>query len=168
MFTLHEFFERSEPILAGLLGRAEVREMEYTIGDKIERYLAIRAKKKALEDAHDAAIKPYARALEVLENDFRAAMNAQGVQNIKGSNGGLAYKTTIMQCTMEDRKALIENIIEKIVNCIENNETLAMFRFFDLFTNALSKDGVNAFIQEYDISPPGVKITYVTKVNVRK
>lgn len=129
--------------------------MEYTIGDKIERYLAIRAKKKALDDAHDAAIKPYAQALEVLENDFLAAMNAQGVQNIKGSNGGLAYKTTVMQCTMEDRSALIRHVM---------SDPSA----FDLFTNSLAKDAVKTFVEEHNEPPPGVKVNYITKVNVRK
>jgi hypothetical protein len=128
---------------------------EFTIGEKIERYLAIRAKKKALDDAHDATTKPYSLAMETLENDFLDEMNKQNLQNLKGSNGGVAYKTTIMQCTMEDRSALVRHVM---------SDPAA----FDVFTNSLAKDFVKTFVEEHKEPPPGVKVTYLTKVNVRK
>ena len=126
-----------------------------TIGQIVERRLALRAKREAIEAEKDAAIAPYKAAEKDLDDKLLAYMIQNDMQNVRGANGGMAYREKIMTVTMEDRSALIHHVM---------SDPTA----FDCFTNHIAKDWVKRFVEEHREHPPGIKVDYVIKVNVRK
>ena len=126
-----------------------------TIGQIVERRLALRAKREAIEAEKDALIEPYKLAEKDLDDKLLAYMIQNDMQNVRGSSGGIAFRKRTMTATMEDRSALVRHVM---------SDPSA----FDVFTNNVSKDWVKAFVDDHNEAPPGIKVDYITKVHVNK
>ena len=124
-----------------------------TPGDLISQYNKIKATRLIIEAEHKAAVQPYKQAEEDIENALLDWLNANGLQNFK-SPDGTAYKTTHVNTKLVDRQALIQH-------CVETNN-------FDIFTNSLTKEVVKQYVEDFKKTPPGVEVSNIIVVNVRK
>src|ERR1700733_13976808 len=97
-----------------------------TPADIIEKYIALRNTKLALVAEHEAALKPYEQAMNVLENVLQKMMIEQNVTQFKAEGIGTAFQKTNMQVKLSDR--------EQVINFVLREQN------FDVFTNAVSKD----------------------------
>ena len=119
----------------------------------IERYMALRAAKDAFEKETKAKLHAYSDAMEAIENHLLAVMNERKEVQIKTVHG-TAFQSPQTFAKLVDRAALIDYVKRT--------------GDFNLFTNAVAKAEVVAYAEAHNAPPPGVEITRVTKVNVRR
>ena len=119
----------------------------------IKRHQEIKRTKELMETEYKESVAPYTEALDAIELSIMEYLNANGLQNFK-SPDGTAYKKSHVQCKMVDRQALVA-----YVRASDN---------FDIFTNSLTKDAVQAYVEANKAAPPGVEVTTVQVVNIRK
>ena len=124
-----------------------------TPGEMISQYNKIRATRLIMEAEHKSAIIPYKEAEEAIENALLEYLNTNGLQNLNCPDG-TAYKSTQTFTKLTDRNALLQH-------CQETGN-------FDFFTNALSKETVKEYVSDHKKPPPGVEVTELIVVNVRK
>lgn len=122
--------------------------------DVVKKYLEIRDYLDRESKKEKERLAPYFEGLETLENLALQMLNESGDQNMK-TEFGTAYKTTSMGARVIDREALFDYVLNT-----EGAEAL--------LTAAVAKDAVKEFIEKNKSPPPGVDITYVTKVNFRR
>jgi hypothetical protein len=124
-----------------------------TMGQMIEKYLALRDKAATLKKLQTETMAPYNVAMSTLENMLLGELNASG-QKSANTPAGTAYKTTSTSAKVVDW-----------------TETLAYIRehdAWDLLEHRVSKLAVGALIEETQQPVPGVSVTTETVVNVRK
>jgi hypothetical protein len=129
--------------------------MTPTPGAIIKQYLALRETKKIMEAEQAAALAPYKAAMEALENTALQIMIRDGVTQLKDKETGTAFQKVQTYVKLDDRAAIIE-----FARSAENG--------MDIFTNAISKDFVNTYVEQHGAPPPGVAITQETVVQFRK
>lgn len=119
----------------------------------VKRHQEVKRARLALQAEHKAEEQEYTDAEGALELWLLDFLNSNGLDNLKTSYG-TAYKTSHVNTKLLDRQALIE-----YVKASDN---------FDIFTNALTKETVKAYLEANKCAPPGVEITTTAVVNVRK
>ena len=119
----------------------------------VAAYRTLRDKKKDIVAEHKEQLAPYNERLMQLEGFLMAMMDTAGLDSAK-TPSGTAYKVTKAQAKVEDREAFI-------AFCIKEDLT-------HLLTAAASKTAVEEYIEDTGNEVPGVVITRVTTVNVRK
>lgn len=119
----------------------------------VKRHQEVKRARLALQAEHKAEEKEYVEAEEALELWLLDFLNSNGLDNIKTEHG-TAYKTSHVQTKLVDRQALIE-YVKKSDN-------------FDIFTNSLTKEIVKDYLEANKKAPPGVEISTVAVVNIRK
>ena len=89
-----------------------------------------------------------------METWLGGEMNRTGQTSLVAKGSGTAYKSTIMRCSVSDRPALEDWALEN--------------RRWDIFGNTLSKDVVRDVVDCTKEPPPGVKVEFITNVNVKR
>lgn len=120
----------------------------------VARYIALRNKVNAEEQAFDDRMKPYREAMATIANVLQATLIARGADSTK-TGAGTAYLSTTYRVGVKDREALTAYVR------LSGN--------LDMFTNAVSKEAVDQYMEEHDGQlPPGVERTPFQKCNFRK
>lgn len=119
----------------------------------IRKHQELKRTKADMDETYRSQVAPYVEGMEVIENMLQAMMLEQGVKNFP-TEAGTAYQSTTMHVKLDDR--------DKIVGFVKDTGK------FDIFTNAISKEFVTGYIEENGAPPPGVGLTMISKVNVRK
>jgi hypothetical protein len=122
-------------------------------GDYVDKYLAIRQKKREMEARHKEELAPINKALSALEDYFQSAMDQNGLEQLK-SGSGTAYKSVQTSVKASDKIAFLE--------WVKQHEA------WHLLDIRPAKTAVEEFIDEEGTPPPGVDMTRHLKVNVRK
>jgi len=130
-----------------------VNAVTYTPAQVIAQALRLRALKKAMEQRHAEELLPLDQGIEACENFLLAAMIERGEKQIK-TDDGTAYQAPQMRVRLVDRAAFVDY-------CRETGN-------FDMFSSAVSKEAVRAFMDANQKAPPGVEITQFTACNIRK
>jgi hypothetical protein len=129
--------------------------MSYSDGDVINRYVALRAERKQIEERHKAELEPTLKAMETIENYILGRLNETNAQSIKSADGAIAYKSTTMSVRTDD-STLLMNYVR------DTNQ-------FGLLTAAVAKDALKDLMDANGgHPPPGVSVAFITKVNFRK
>jgi hypothetical protein len=136
----------------------EKMNAQYTPAWAIETYLAVREMRSARKKEFEAADKVDSDKLDLLQTYLLGVMNERGEEQIKTS-AGTAFKSPQLRCTMSDRQA----VIDFVMDCLEKNDPNA----FDIFTNHVNKDRVKMLLDE-NIQPPGIEVSRFVACNVRK
>lgn len=123
------------------------------MGICVEKYQLLRARKKALQEQHDAEMKPFKEAMEALETHMLAQLNESDTSSMR-TPLGLAYKTVRTSYTVDDPSVFRA--------WVESNERP------DFYENRPSKDVIEAYLDAGNPLPPGLKVSTFTQVNVRK
>lgn len=123
------------------------------IEQRVAQYIKLRDMIKAKDDAHKESMEPYRETLEKLNGLLLQHLHTVGVDSAK-TGAGTVYKTVKKNASLEDPDQFMRHVIGT-----EN---------FDLLDRKASKAGVEAFVQENGVLPPGVKWTQTEVVGVRK
>lgn len=123
------------------------------IDRKIEQYIELRDVRQALkrkfeEKDHDLRI-----VQEVLEGQLSEFMATHGVQNV-ASKHGTAYVTVRYSASLADPDAFMRFVIDN--------------RAFDLLDRRANANAVRDFMSEHKVEPPGVKLSALQHVGVRR
>ena len=129
--------------------------MPFTPGQIIAKYLEIRDYIKARDAAHDAEMAAYKASLKALENAALQIMVRDQVTQLKDKDLGTAFQKTQTFVKLAER--------EKIIEFARHAEG-----GMDIFTNAINKDFVLAYVEAHGAPPPGVEITREIAVQFRK
>lgn len=128
--------------------------MTPTIGQMIEQFVKLRDFMKARAEKRTEEDKPYIEAMSTLENAVLAHLNAENEQSVK-TEWGTAYKSTTMSARVADSTAFFDYVREADA--------------FHLLIAGAAKDAVKVHMDEHQgMPPPGVDVSYFTKVNFRR
>ena len=119
----------------------------------IEKYVALRDKKQELEQAHKARVAQYRQVMDKIEAVIQEAFNESGAESMK-TNAGTAYRSVRTSARVDDPE-----IFRKFV---ESNRAWAMM---DARAN---KSAVEAYMDEHEAPPPGVSVTRMHTINIRR
>lgn len=125
-----------------------------TPGELIAKYIEVRDYVKKRQDAFDAELKPYTEGLTAIEGQLFIELENSGLENLK-SESGTAYKVRTMHAKVADKDTLMTFVAEH--------------GHFELLTAAVAKDAIKDFMEEHQNNPPpGVDVTYTTRINIRR
>jgi hypothetical protein len=119
----------------------------------IERYIQLRDKVKEIAEAHKKQLTPYAEAMEKLEGILLSMLHEAGVDSMKSMHGTVCKST------------------QTSVSVKEWRETLAYIQshqLWDLLEARVSKTAAIERIQETGATIPGVSISQVETLRVRR
>lgn len=127
---------------------------------------------KAQAKAFGEFLKPHKARQEEIQNLLLALLNQQKVDSIKG-DAGTCYKSSILNVGLDPEGT--ESYTGFGGEARQGREAFLDFSLdnWDTFgADGLlfspQKDAVKKYIEEHDKPPPGVKISYFTRVNIRR
>ena len=126
---------------------------QLTIDQLVEAFVALRDQKKEMEERHKEELAPTVRRMDMALKLIEQIMNEQGVESVR-TRFGTPYKTVLSRVKITDWEAA-RNFVD------ENN-------LGHWYTRSLSKEGVETYLEEYGELPPGVDITRITNINVKR
>lgn len=119
----------------------------------IERYVALRDKRKEIEERHKAELSPFKDAMAKIENVLLGRMNEMGVDSVK-SKHGTAYKSETTTVSVADWDSYLQ-----FVQATES---------WHMLERRAAKTAVNEYVEQNDDVPPGLNITRAVSVNFRR
>ena len=124
-----------------------------TRGKLIAAYLQIRDKKAELAKRHKEEMAPYNQALNRIETELMKSMSQEDLSNLK-TEEGTAYITTRSAAKIADWDEFIRFVLS--------------YGAVEFLERRVSKEAVEAWLEEHESLPPGVSITREQTVNIRK
>lgn len=121
--------------------------------DRIRMYIALREHKKAADTEYKKSMERVNQAMEKLEAELLADMEASGETSKKVKGVGTAYIYVSTSMTTESREALLRGALAK--------------KNLDMLDIRPNKTIVNEMISKGEVVP-GVKITQTRLIGVRK
>ena len=146
------------------------------LADLIERYHELKATVKEMDLEYAEATKPYNAAIQAIETECLARLQAQGLQNAKTPHG-TAYLATQTRVSVRDKgefflSRLFTAFESLPVGCPELPEGLVealwATRAFDMLDIRALKEPVKEFVKENNANPPGVEVSHWVECNIRK
>jgi hypothetical protein len=120
----------------------------------IDSYVALRDRRRAIEDKHKSELEPYKKIMEELEQKLLAVMQASGVDSVS-TRGGTAYQKTRLSATIKDGTAFRAYVIQN--------------QAFDLVDWRANANAVFEHIEDNNgVPPPGVNPSTYISVGVRR
>jgi hypothetical protein len=123
-----------------------------TVEELTAQFIALRNKKKAMEDFAKVKIAPVREEMTAIENQLLKYMNEQGI-NSEPNDEGTPYKSTRTTAKVVDWEATLAFIQEH--------------QMWHMLYRNVSKEAVEGFIEETGDLPPGVTINSMISVNVK-
>ncbi len=148
-----------------------------TANDLIAEEIKIDDFCKQQSKAFGEFLKPHKERQAEIQNLLLALLNQQGVDSVKG-DAGTAYKSSILNVAID-----VENTEPYFRLDAEGNafgKTMGREAFLDYALDnweafgqdgllvSAQKDAVKKHIEEHGKPPPGIKISYFTRVNIRR
>ena len=118
-----------------------------------EMYIKIRDKKAAIAKRHKEELAPYNAKLEQVENAILAHFQKTGQTSSKTPHG-TPYISTRTSATVDDRDAFIPFVVAN--------------KAYELLSNAIRKEALEEYIKETGEVPPGLKMSSMQTINVRR
>ena len=119
----------------------------------IGQYVQIRDLKKALETKQEEEIKEYNETLEMLAGKLQAFFTETG-QDSAPTAAGTAYLSTTYRASIADKQAFKDYVVES--------------QRWDLLDWKANAKAAQLFVKKEKQLPPGVNLTGVQKVNIRR
>ena len=127
--------------------------MDIELGDLIARYHELKETLKEIEAERAEIEKPYWQALQAIENECLARLQAQGLQNAKTPHG-TAYLATQTRVSVKDKGEFFRHM-----------QGTGDFSMLDI--RAL-KEPVKEFVKVHEVNPPGVEVSHWVECNIRR
>ena len=139
-----------------------------TINEVIARYIELRDAKAIIARRHEEELAPFNDKMQRIEAWLLNEVNKTGGTSIK-TPSGTAIKTNQTSVTMEDgqefKRFFFGPVAETYGLDLENVINLARWEVADL---RAGKCGVQEYIKQHKIQPPGVKVSSMATVSVRR
>lgn len=119
----------------------------------IDRYRRLRDKVKEIKDRHSAELLPYMTLMGQLEATGLRLMQESNTESLRTAHG-------TMFIVKRDSFSLSDPALFKDW-CQTNNR-------IDLLESRVAKQGVQSYLEETGVLPPGVKVSSDLTVNIRK
>jgi hypothetical protein len=119
----------------------------------VAHYIALRDRRKVLKDAYEAEDKGLRDLQTQVEGKLREFMDAHGLENLKTAHG-TCYTSTKFTASVQDAEVFMEFI----------KRTQA----WDLIERRANATAVKDFIKEHNQEPPGVHLSAIQTVGVRR
>lgn len=119
----------------------------------ISRYVVLRDKVKALNDAHALAMKPYGDAMKGVENVLMSVLDANALRNMKTKAGTASI--------LDKWSAVVDDPILFRTFCIEKGQ-------LDLADVKANANAVKDYNEANGVLPPGVRLTSFRSIGVRR
>ena len=127
--------------------------VQLDIGKRVDQYVKLRDRIKALDDEHKARMKPFREMLEKLNGVLlQHLISVQGDSVRTGA--GTVYRTEKKSASLADPEAFMRYVIENEV--------------WDLLDRKANVTAVEDFISENKSPPPGVNFASRYEVGVRR
>jgi len=126
---------------------------QLTPAERVAAYIRLRDYKKAAEEEFKKSLKRVNDAMEKLEGELLNDLNASGANSLS-CDAGTVYKNTQLSATVENREAFREYVVK--------NE---LWEAMDIKAN---KTFVKEFMEREGAPLPGVKVTQIATVGVRR
>lgn len=123
------------------------------IRKRIGQYVLIRDKLKAMDAAHDEMRKPLLEIQQSLTGVLQAALTQTGGTSI-ATPEGTCYETTRYSTSLADPDLFMKWVIEK--------------QAFDMLDRKANATAVKEYTKEHDALPPGVNLTALKTIGVRR
>lgn len=123
------------------------------VNKRVEQYITLRDKIKALDEEHKNKMKPFRDMLENLGGIMLQHLKAIGADSVAGK-AGTVYKTVKHSASIADGDAFWGYIVE--------NDA------WDLLDRKANVTAVSDYIEQHQAAPPGVNFTSVITVGVRR
>lgn len=133
---------------------AALKDGTITIGDAITRANEIRLRLDAEEQAFKDKMKRPKEYLGSLSNLIHEWLNANGLQNMKGVDGSLAFKAKKVSVSVADWAVVWADMVA-------NNR-------YHFLNHAVNKTEVTAYVEETGSPPPGVNYTVTEELQFRQ
>lgn len=124
-----------------------------TIEQRIEQYVRLRDTIKEKDDAHKEAMKPFRELLEGLNSVLLDYLNNIGVDSA-ATKMGTVYRTAKESASLEDADSFMRHVI--------GTES------WELLERKANLTAVREFVAEHGALPPGVKLSSIQQVGVRR
>jgi hypothetical protein len=153
-----------------------------TVDQVVGMYMKLRADSDALGARHAEEMRPLSEGMEKCKNWLLQQSNDMGVDSFKTEHG-TAYKTVQTSVTVADKEPFKHFLFAKPVSemyramhlppttNVTPDDLLAAFLEvvpWDLMDLRAGKKGVQTLLDETGEVPPGVNVTRVATINVRK
>ena len=155
------------------------------LADLIERYHELKATVKEMEMEYAEATKPYNAAIQAIETECLARLQAQGLQNAKTPHG-TAYLATQTRVSVKDKTAFLMSLLTAAFNATshiqlvpDSDDYFGMTESdsircllesgaFNMLDIRALKEPVKEFVKENNANPPGVEVSHWVECNIRK
>ena len=128
--------------------------MTYTIGELIAKHNELLTYVEAEQAKFDEQMKPVQDGIGAIKGAILAELQAQGVQNFK-TDDGTAYQSTTMNVKVDNRADFLQ--------FVQNGSK------WDMVQVGVLKEPVKDWLDTHDgVPPPGVKVDFFTKCNIRR
>jgi len=124
-----------------------------TIEDRIEQFIKLRDLIKERDDIHKAAMAPFREALDGLNSLLLDHLNKNKADSV-ATKFGTVYRTPKESVSLEDANLFMRHVI--------GTES------WDLLDRKASLAAVRDFVKENGALPPGVKLSSIQQVGVRR
>lgn len=156
-----------------------------TIDEVIAKYINLRDRKAELAKQQSEAMQPFNAAMESIENYLMHTMNTIGVDQLKATDVGTAFKAHATSCQMQDPLAFKSFVFAPAAEGIVNYLRSAGYGIRDLDTEAMTniirdlpkwdmvdfragKKGIQEYIANENAPVPGVAVNTVATINIRR
>ena len=126
---------------------------QLTPAERVAAYIRLRDYKKAAEEEFKNSLKRVIDAMEKLESELLNDLNASGANSLS-CDAGTVYKNTQLSATVENREAFREYVVKN-----------DLWEAMDIRAN---KTFVKEFMEREGTPLPGVKVTQIATVGVRR
>jgi hypothetical protein len=123
------------------------------IEKRVKQYVAVRDQIKVIEERHTKELETIKAIKDELTGILQECLTAIGAESIRTSEG-TAYTSTKYTASLADPKAFMDFVI--------SNQN------FDLLDRKANSTAVRAYVEETGSLPPGVNLSSIATVGVRR
>lgn len=127
--------------------------MNLTLAQLTEKYIALRNRKKEIEERHKDELRPFNEAMDQIELLALDYLNQQSVSSLK-TDGGTCFKVARRSYKISDA--------ESFLNWVENNGRS------DMLEKRPAKSVIDEYVESGEALPPGLEVRTDIAVQFRK
>jgi hypothetical protein len=124
-----------------------------TVNKRVEQYITLRDQIKKMNDEHEAKLKPFVEVQNMLTGWMQNFLEQAGADSIKTAHG-TCYSTTRYTASLADPEAFMA--------FVKQND---MYELLDRKANVTA---VKDYVNEKGALPPGVNLSSIKTVGVRR
>ena len=158
--------------------------MAYTVDQVIAQYIKLRDQKAELAAKHKDELAPLSTAMDAMEAWLLAKLNADGVESFKTAEG-TAFKARTASVSMSDPVTFKSFILAPAIQAFKDyfmalgfelepndldhlNMLLNDYPLWSLTDLRAAKKGIQEYIEEKQLPVPGVSVTPILNINIRR